>query len=163
MIAAIAMLALAGAAYAGPIVGQASAIDGDTIELAGQRIRLWGIDSPERSQTCEAGGWMLPSLPWQPMTYECGRDATASLAALLRGRSVSCAVKERDRYGRTVAMCSTEAGDLGAAMVRQGQAVDYARYSKGRYAAEQQAAKAEKLGIWSGRFEPPEQWRKARR
>jgi endonuclease YncB( thermonuclease family) len=34
------------------LVGQASVIDGDTLEIHGTRIRLWGIDAPESSQLC---------------------------------------------------------------------------------------------------------------
>lgn len=141
----------------GPVTwsGPAEAIDGDTLMLGGHlRVRLWGIDAPERSQTCEGSAG----------AYECGRDASASLAALLRDRTVTCVPKDRDRYGRTVATCSTEeAGDIGSAMVAAGWAIDWPKYSKGRYAAEQAEAKAAKRGIWSGRFEMPEQWRKARR
>jgi endonuclease YncB( thermonuclease family) len=42
----------------------------------------------------------------------------------------------RDRYGRIVAVCHTQVGELNAAMVRRGWAVDYRRYSHGAYAAE---------------------------
>ena len=134
--------------------GPARAVDGDTLDIAGQRVRIWGIDSPERSQTCEGRDGKV---------YECGRDASAGMAELIRGRIVTCAQRNRDRYGRIVATCATEEGDLGAAMVRRGWAVDYTQYSHGQYSAEQSAAKAEGLGIWSGRFEMPSEFRKAKR
>lgn len=123
--AVAALLLLAYPAAAQTITGPAWVVDGDTITVQYQRIRLWGIDAPERAQTCEGAAGV----------YECGRDASAALAAILRGRSVSCEKRDTDRYGRMVAQCSTEAGDIGAEMVRQGWAVDYSQYSHGRYAA----------------------------
>ena len=73
--------------------------DGDTIRIGDARIRLWGIDAPERRQTCQGknGG-----------VYECGRDLAAVLNELTRGRRVECTEKDRDRYGRSVAVCRTE-------------------------------------------------------
>jgi endonuclease YncB( thermonuclease family) len=134
-----------------PIAGPVRVIDGDTIHVGDSRIRLFGIDSPERSQTCSGK---------DDQTYECGRDATAVMQSLVRGKSVACEPKDRDRYGRTVAICSTDAGDIGETMVRQGWAVRYVRYDReGRYTAAEAEAKAAGLGMWSGRFTPPEQWR----
>jgi endonuclease YncB( thermonuclease family) len=129
-------------------------IDGDTFDLGGQRIRLWGIDAPEARQQCHGR---------DGQTYNCGQDATAVLRELLRGRRTECDKRDHDRYQRTVAVCRTEAGEVNAVMVRRGWAVDYVQYSGGRYQAEETAAKAERLGIWSGRFELPSQWRAERR
>jgi endonuclease YncB( thermonuclease family) len=56
VLSSLAMLLLAPAASAGDLVGQASIIDGDTIKIYGQRIRLFGIDAPEHDQLCEAPG-----------------------------------------------------------------------------------------------------------
>jgi len=150
-VATLALL-LPAMASAADLSGPARAIDGDTLEVAGQRIRLPGIDAPERHQTCEGR---------DGQTYECGRDAAATLAALIRDRTVTCKPQDRDRYGRIVAVCSTEAGDIGAVMVRAGQAIAYQKYSD-RYAPEEAAAKREGLGMWSGRFMPPWEWRKER-
>lgn len=151
---------LIGFPAAAQIVGPARIIDGDSIEVSGQRIRLWGIDAPERAQTCESLTEIWTSDPPRPKTHECGRDASAALAAILRDRSVSCEPRDRDRYGRTVATCSTETGDVGAEMVRQGWAIDYEKYSMGRYAAEEAEARNAKRGIWARRFEMPEDWRR---
>jgi endonuclease YncB( thermonuclease family) len=133
------------------LAGAARVIDGDTISLASSRIRLWGIDAPEREQTCQGKSGE---------TYECGRDSAAVLSELTRGRRVSCSERDRDRYGRTVAVCRTESDELNATMVRRGWAVDYSRYSGGRYRPEEQQAKREGLGIWAGRFELPWEWRR---
>ena len=146
-------LSLAGSALAGDITGKARPVDGDTLEVADQIIRLDAIDAPERSQTCTGVGGV---------TYECGRDAAATLAALIRDRVVTCVPQSRDRYGRTVATCSTAAGDIGAAMVRAGWATAYRRYGH-QYVADEEAARAGRRGMWSGRFTEPEQWRRERR
>lgn len=141
------------------IAGRAVVIDGDTIIVQGQRIRLWGIDAPEHAQKCHAvaAGWLSAG-----GEYQCGRDASAALAGLLSGRIVSCQVRDRDRYGRALSKCSTNDGDVGGAMVEAGWAADYTRYSKGYYAIDQAVAQAAKRGIWSGRFEMPEDWRRTK-
>jgi len=68
--------------------------------------------------------------------------------------------KDRDRYGRIVAVCGTDAGELNATMVRRGWAVEYTQFSKGRYSQEKAEAQSEGMGIWSGRFEMPWDWRR---
>jgi len=85
--------------------------------------------------------------------YECGRDSAAVLSELTRGRRVECTQRDVDRYSRVVAVCRTESGELNMAMVRRGWAVDYTKYSGGRYQSEEQQARREQLGIWAGRFE----------
>jgi endonuclease YncB( thermonuclease family) len=150
----VALALLASAATAAEIAGTATVTDGDTIRIGDTRIRLWGIEAPERRQTCQGRNGEV---------YECGRDSTAVLNELIRGQPVKCDVKDRDRYGRVVAVCRTEAGELNAAMVRRGWAVEYKQFSKGRYTQEQAEAQREGLGIWSGRFEMPWDWRRSQR
>ncbi len=55
------------------VAGTASVIDGDTIEVYGQRIHLHGIDAPESRQLCRLDG-----KPWQ-----CGKNAANALTAAL--------------------------------------------------------------------------------
>lgn len=155
---ALAFCLLASTAWAEPeppwfaaAAGTTTAIDGDTLDVAGHRVRLAAIDSPERAQTCEGANGLV---------YECGRDAAAVMASLVRDRIVTCEQKDTDRYRRTVAVCRTEAGDLGQMMVSLGWAVRYARYDREcRYCAAEEEARSQRLGIWSGRFETPEEWR----
>lgn len=154
--AIVVFLLLCTPALAEPLSGTARVVDGDTIDVAGQRVRIWGVDAPERAQTCEG----KPGVFWRAATYECGRDATAVMVELTRGRTVTCVPRGSPSYGRTVAICSTEAGDLGGAMVRRGWAVDVPRYSHGAYRAEEEAARREGLGLHAGRFTMPEQWRR---
>src|SRR3954465_1628214 len=82
-------------------------VDGDTIKLDGTTYRIWGIDAAETQQAC-ADGWMA------------GREATAAMLALVKGRTIACEAKAKDRYGRTVALCRADGVDLGAAMVSAG-------------------------------------------
>ena len=135
---------------AADLVGTARVIDGDTISIADTRIRLWGIDAPERQQRCLGKNGDI---------YECGRDSAAVLSELTRGRRVECTQRDYDRYGRVVAVCRTESGELNMAMVPRGWAVDYTKYSGGRYRSDEQQARREQLGIWAGRFEMPWEWR----
>jgi endonuclease YncB( thermonuclease family) len=115
---------LATPALAADIAGRASVIDGDTIEIHGERIRLWGIDSVESGQPCTLDG-----KPWR-----CGRDAAFALDGFLNATTVECEAKDRDRYGRTVATCEARGVDVGEWLVMQGWALDYAQYSGGTYA-----------------------------
>ena len=159
-LAAIALLAACAAAPAlayddvpGEIAGRASVVDGDTSEIRGIRIRIGGIDAPESDQTCGRGDRSV---------YLCGNASAAYLDRLLAGRTVVCRGHDRS-YDRVVAACSVGGTDVGAAQVAAGWALDYARYSRGRYAPAEADARAARAGIWQGDFVPPEEWRRARR
>ncbi len=111
------------------LAGRAVVVDGDTIDLAGSRIRLLHIDAPESAQ---------PG----------GSAATRHLAALIRGRSVTCAAEGSDAYGRVLAVCAAGGHDLGRAMVAAGQAAVFRRYGDA-YDAEERAARSAQRGIWA--------------
>jgi len=134
------------------VIGVASVIDGDTIEIHGQRIRLYGIDAPEASQLCELGG-----KPWR-----CGQASANALAEYVGRRTVTCKPRDRDRYGRLVAACSVGGARISAWMVREGWAVAYRRYSQD-FVADEAAARAAKRGIWRSTFILPWDWRAQRR
>lgn len=138
---------------AAAIIGVASVIDGDTLEIHGERIRLWGVDAPERSQTCEVAG-----SPWR-----CGSDAANVLDARIARRTVTCEVVDRDRYDRTVARCAVGGESINAWLVSSGLAVENPRYSRGAYTAEQRDAQASSRGVWKSRFEMPWDWRNRQR
>jgi endonuclease YncB( thermonuclease family) len=137
---------------AGAVTGVASVVDGDTIEIHSQRIRLHGIDAPESSQLCELDG-----RPWR-----CGQTAANALADHIGRRTVMCEPKDRDRYGRLVAVCSVAGENLSAWMVLEGWAVAYRRYSQD-YVADEDAARRAKRGIWRSTFTLPWEWRAQRR
>ncbi|HSG95200.1 MAG TPA: thermonuclease family protein, partial [Afifellaceae bacterium] len=93
--------------------GRTRAVDGDSLELDGRRVRLYGIDAPELPQTCEKAGG----------TTQCGQRAYAELKFLVSGKRVECESLGFDRYDRTLARCQAGQTDLGAAMVRAGWAI----------------------------------------
>ena len=140
--------------FGGPIVGVASVVDGDTIEIHGQRIRLNGIDAPESSQLChDASG----------AKYRCGQAAAFALDEIIKtARPTTCHEVDRDRYGRVVAQCTAGGKDVAELMVVAGHALDWPRYSKGAYADAEGAASAARRGMWAGSFARPWEWRKGR-
>lgn len=133
-------------AMADQLTGQASIIDGDTLEIHGTRIRLWGIDAPESTQLCRGED----SLP-----YRCGAQAANDLDSFIARRPVDCVPLNLDQYGRTVATCSVDGADLGEWLVRNGLALDWPLYSKAKYSAIQREAEQAGRGIWKGSYVEP--------
>lgn len=132
-----------------PIQGRASVIDGDTIEVQGKRIRLWGIDAPESAQMCKRA---------DGSDYRCGREATMFLDKYLQGKTVSCVQKDMDRYGRIVAVCRAGRTDINGWMVTNGWAIAY--INNHTYFRREIGAAEAKLGIHAGKFVKPWEWRR---
>jgi endonuclease YncB( thermonuclease family) len=141
-------------AAAGDIVGRARARDGDSIAVAGVPIRMWGIDAPEWRQPCRAGNGRR---------YRCGGLALRALAHRLRSAPVRCVPRARDKFERVVAVCYQGEDDVARWMVRQGLALDWARYSGGAYGEAEREASSAGRGLWQGRFVRPWDWRGGRR
>ena len=151
--AAIVLAALCGkGAVRADVIGEALVLDGDTLQVATERIRLHGIDAPETNQVCGAG----------PAAWPCGRMAADGLVAAIESQPVRCIGNKRDRYGRLLAVCHAGPVDLNAAMVRAGWALAYRRYAKD-YVPQEIEARAESLGLWRGSFDAPWDWRQAKR
>jgi endonuclease YncB( thermonuclease family) len=108
-------LAFALPAFADNLTGQASIIDGDTVEIHGTRIRLWGVDAPESNQLCRGD---------DSIQYRCGAKAANDLDSFLNKRPIDCAPVTLDQYRRTVAVCSVDGVDLADWLVRNGLALD---------------------------------------
>jgi endonuclease YncB( thermonuclease family) len=115
--------------FADDLAGQASIVDGDTLEIHGTRIRLWGIDAPESSQLCRG--------------------------EFIARRPVSCIPISHDRYGRTVASCSIAGTDLAGWLVGNGLALDWPQYSKGKFDTIQREAEHAGRGMWAGSYVEP--------
>jgi endonuclease YncB( thermonuclease family) len=126
------------------ISGRARVVDGDSLVVGSVEIRIYGIDAPELYQTCQREG----------REWNCGADASRALRTTIAGRDVSCRARDRDRYGRTVAVCYVGGLDLGAAMIKGGYAVSY-----GAYEADEREARDARRGIWSSTFDTPSAWR----
>jgi len=136
-----------------PLVGVASVLDGDTIEIHGTRIRLYGIDAPESDQLCQrpdGGRW------------RCGQQAALALQEHIGRRPVTCVRRDTDRYGRLVGQCAVAGADVNAWLVANGWAAAYRRYAPD-YVDEEQVARTAGMGIWSGAFVMPWDWRRGER
>ena len=145
LLAAVALTAgLASPAGAETISGPARVVDGDTLAVAGRRIRLSGIDAPESRQTCIRDG----------RRWACGQASTHALRRLIGNGRVRCEALGRDRRGRAVAVCFAAGRDLQRQLFRMGLALAYRRYST-HYVPDEDAARAEGLGLWSSSFVEP--------
>lgn len=129
--------------------GTARVIDGDTLEINGQRVRLWGIDAFEAAQTCRTESY----------SYSCGRAATETMENATRNQHVRCVQRDIDRYKRIVAQCFVGTEDLGRMLVLRGWAFDYTRYSGGHYKDVENAAHEVQRGAWAGAFQWPWNYR----
>lgn len=152
-IALIFSLTTTAQAASNDITGRASVIDGDTLDIHGQRIRLEGVDAPESSQTCADP----EGEPWR-----CGQKAALALSDLIGQKPVRCVPSTKDRYGRTIATCDLDGEDLGKWLVANGWAVAYRHYSD-RYIPDEEEAKAKRRGIWAGSFTMPWDYRHAKK
>jgi len=147
---AIALFALVVHVESAPLMqGAASVIDGDTIEIRGERIRLDAIDAPESSQLClDAAG----------NRFLCGQKSAFLLAGMIGRSTVACQPKGRDRYKRTIAVCFKGGINLNAWIVAQGWAVAFRKYGND-YIDEEDEARIKSRGMWAGSFEMPWDWR----
>jgi endonuclease YncB( thermonuclease family) len=137
-----------------PVVeGAAVVVDGDTLRIGSQRIRLAGIDAPESQQTCQRA---------DDPAWPCGRDATRALESLIAGRPLRCEITGTDRYSRLIGTCHLDDLDINGWMVTSGWAVAYRAYSS-LYIANEAAARGAGRGLWSTEFALPSAWRAAHR
>lgn len=150
-----ALVMAAPAAARDVLVGAARVTDGDSLVIAGERVRLHGVDAFEGEQTCPmASGRAQP----------CGGDATRALARLVAGATIVCVRRDTDAYGRLVAQCRAGDIDLAAALVRRGHALAFRRYAQD-YAHDEAEARAAGAGVWAKdvSFTPPWEWRSRQR
>ncbi|KAF8066261.1 HOL3 [Scenedesmus sp. PABB004] len=139
----------------GVLEGPARIVDGDTLYVQGEKIRLYAVDAPEKAQSCANA---------QGEAYACGQVALQALKERVGSRAVRCEVKSKDQYGRNVAACAILDGgrgseDMGAWLVSQGHAVAYKQFGK-EYVVLEDKAHATRKGIWQGRFTEPAAWRR---
>lgn len=131
------------------IVGVPRVVDGDTLEIANVKVRLFGIDAPEGRQLCQDSS---------NQNYKCGDSATIELEKLIAGGQVSCEPRSKDRYGRTIAVCAFAGGDLGRELVLSGWAVAFEKYSRD-YVKDESKAREQRVGLWQGKFVRPSEYR----
>ena len=136
-------------ALAKTIIGKSRIIDGDTIHIKNNKIRLHGIDAPERKQICT-----IDSQDWY-----CGKQSTQELKILINTQDVQCLINDVDIYNRKVAICSVNNTNINQWMVKNGWAIAY-RYYSTDYVNDEKFARENKLGIWKSEFIEPYLYRK---
>lgn len=161
LVALLLGMVLAGAS-AGPVgaterratySGVPTVIDGDTIRIGTDDLRLMGIDAPESSQTCQRGGRL----------YACGAESRRQLRELIANSPVQCTFRDWNpaRYAgqkdRAVVTCVVRGLDVGDWMISRGWAIPYFR--TGYENAGQLACEA-RLGLWAGVFTRPSSYRR---
>lgn len=127
-------------------------IDGDTIEVAGKIINLYGMDAPELGQQCLHNGAL----------WSCGLDAAYALQRLVREgkRTISCSYWGENPKAKTrsTAVCEFGGRDLAQRMITNGLAVAPPSVFP-LYPKTQVKAKKTGLGVWRGQFVMPWGWR----
>ncbi len=161
-IGALAVLAALATPAHADVTGRACVIDGDTVMIGGKRrhaqcvdgvtVRLYGIASPDLDQICKTAAGQ----PWP-----CGRAAASALLRTLNKSSVTCEGDAKDKSGRVLATCYVGGDDVNALMVRNGAALAHRGHTD-RYLPLEDAARADRIGMWQGDFLPPWEWRKVR-
>ena len=143
------------------ISGYAKITDGDTIKIDTFKIRLNGIDAPEKKQLCKK-----PYLTIFMFTffedYPCGLKSTEALTKKINNQKVTCKISNVDYFKRLIGECYKRKTNLNAWLVSNGHAVAYRKYSK-KYVSEEMLAKQEKKGMWQGKFEMPWDYRKSKK
>ena len=127
-------------------------IDGDTIEVNSEKVRLYGIDAPENGQPCKKND----------SSYDCGAASKEHLEFILTGTKVQCTMRGKDKWGRFIGKCTADGDDISQLMVRNGWALAYRKYSSA-YVQDEEFAESNKLGMWSKDFSFPSEWRKSDR
>ncbi len=137
------LLLLTNAAFASVKV-----VDGDSLEIDSERIRMDGIDAPEFFQTCRNGN---------NEDYNCGQEALAHLQKLIGKKDIKCdCLPQTDKYHRRICECFVGDISLNRQMVKDG----YARsYRSEKFEKDEEKAEKAKLGIWQGKHMRPALYR----
>jgi endonuclease YncB( thermonuclease family) len=152
--AALAALVLSGGALGQEVVtGPAKVVDGDIIMVGRQRVILWAIDAPERTQRCHVG----------ELLWDCYAAARQQLGDLIATGETSCTLTadQADQFGRRHGTCISVGKDVGGEMVRAGMARAYVAQGED-YIAEEAEARAAQVGVFQpgAKVDDPWEWRK---
>ena len=130
--------------FAQSIYGKAIIIDGDTIHIEKNKIRLYGIDAPEINQACTI----------KEIIWECGIESARALKNIILENEVKCEIVDIDQYNRFLAKCFINKRNLNQYLVQNGWAIAY-RYYSDEFVSDEEIAKKNKAGIWQGEFQEP--------
>jgi endonuclease YncB( thermonuclease family) len=129
------------------IRGTPEVIDADVLKFGDRRVILWGVDAPERNQTCQLNGQF----------WGCYDVAFRHLQLLAGRGEVSCTYKgEPDPFNRRFGVCESGNDDLNFEMVRSGVALSFGEQTD-EYDAAMVEAITEAVGLWQpgANFEEP--------
>ena len=140
------------------VAGYAKVTDGDTLKIGTFKIRLHGIDAPEKKQQCKKPYLTIIIITFYE-DYSCGQKSTNALIKKINNQKINCKILETDYFKRLIGECYKRNTNLNAWLVLNGYAVAFRKYSK-KYISEELIAKKEKKGIWQGKFEMPWDYRK---
>jgi endonuclease YncB( thermonuclease family) len=149
---------LHGLVWAGTLEGHVIHVaDGDTISVLNSkheqiRVRIGGIDAPERRQAFS-------------------KQSMEHLSSMVRRQIVTVEWYKKDRYGRLVGTVYVKGRDVGLEQIRAGLAWHYKRYASEQtpeertvYEIAESAARERHLGLWTDpRPLPPWEWREQQR
>ena len=148
LILTIILLFFSNSVLAKTINGKPRIVDGDTIHIKSNKIRLHGIDAPETKQTCK-----IDNEDW-----DCGKQSTIELKKLISNQKIECIINDIDRYNRYVAICTADEININQWMVESGWAIAY-RYYSIDYIIQEKYARDNKLGVWKSEFMKPYAYR----
>lgn len=132
------------------IMGVSRVVKGDTLTVSGRVVRLYGVASPDITQTCADK---------QGRGYRCGQQSVLWLSEWLSNNVLKCHILNEDKQGVLTGVCILGQYDIGAAIINAGWAVADTRQSKIYLAYQNQASNA-KRGLWEGKFYMPWDWQK---
>ncbi len=141
------------------VTGYAKVTDGDTIKIDTFKIRLDGIDAPEKKQTCKRPYFTIFMFTFYK-DYFCGKKSTEALIKKINNQKITCKISDIDYFKRLIGECYKGKTNLNAWLVSNGHAVAFRKYSK-KYVPDEIVAKQEKKGMWQGKFEMPWDYRKS--
>lgn len=131
------------------VIGSGTAVEGDSVSVNGQVVKLWGIDAPEVGQTCKNKF---------KQSYDCFTPSKNMLQGLIGQNQITCYIRGSDRHGQQIGTCAVNNLDLAALMVRAGWALAYFNLTP-QYVALEGDAQAASKGLWAGYADPPWVWR----
>lgn len=129
-------------AHAG-MKGKPVIVDGDTIIIDNNAIRLEGIDAPEAGQKCNKAS---------RRKWSCGKEAVKVITNIIDGKTVRFKSVGTDDFNRTIATCYVGDTNINATMVRLGYAWAFRKYST-NYIEDEEFAKKQNKGIWQAKTE----------
>ena len=149
----ISLILYSSASFSEKIInGKAKIIDGDTIHIGINKIRLHGIDAPEIDQACTI----------KDKKWHCGLESALALKKLVLDNNINCVVSDIDKYQRYIAECFINNQNINKIMVRNGWAIAYRYYSLD-FVEDEKLAKKDKIGLWKGEFQEPYLYRKSKK